>query len=302
MGQKTPEKSKLMLAYSGLVMTVFFWSVNTALARGVVFSIKPMALSFYRWVFALAFILPFSYRQIQKDWPVIRQNFGFLVLLAIFSVAMYNSIIYLGAQYTTATNISLVIATMPGMTLLLAWLINKERTSRLQIMGIFISLCGMLMIVCKGSIFVFMSLAFNRGDLLIILAIFSWAVYSVLLRKRQMRIRPLAFQAVLIAIGVVVIFPFYVWEYSAYQGFELTYTTIALFAFLGLFPSVLSYICWNYGVSITGSATAAVFMYLIPVFTSIIAFFFLGERLFFYHIIGGILILLGLILSSKNKA
>lgn len=298
---KDAEHRKLLLAYTGLVMTVIFWSVNTALARGMVFTIKPMALSFFRWFFALVFIMPFTMGRIKEDWPVIKENWIFLSVLAFFSVAMYNSMIYLGAQYTTATNISLVIAAMPGMTLLLAWLINKEKTSVLQITGVGISLIGMLMVVSKGSLTILKSLAFNAGDLLIILAIFSWAVYSVLLRKRQIDLAPMTFLSVLITIGVACILPFYLWEYSVYRGFELNLKHLILFVFLGIFPSILSYICWNYGVKITGSATASVFMYLIPVFTSIIAFFFLGERLFAYHFIGGSMILVGLILSSRNR-
>ncbi len=300
MTNKQPYPSKLWLAYAGLTMAVFFWSINTVLARGMVFTIKPMALSFYRWLFAFLFILPFSIHQVKKDWPVIRQNYAFLFVLAVFSVGMYNSIIYLGAQFTTATNISLVISTMPGMTLLLAWLINKERTNRVQIIGVLISLCGLMAIVSQGSVSVLRHLTFNPGDLLIILAILSWALYSVLLKKRQMNISPLAFLTVLIAVGTICIFPFYFWEYTIYKGFEINLSHFILFVFLGIFPSVLSYVCWNFGVKTAGSSTAAVFMYLIPVFTSILAFFFLGEHLYGYHFWGGGLILIGLIMSSRQ--
>lgn len=294
------QNKTIVLAYAGLVLTVFCWSVNTVLARGMVFTVKPMALSFYRWVFAFGFILPFVFFRIKKEWTVIQQNIGFLTILAVFSVTLYNSIVYLGAQFTTATNMSLVIATMPGITILLAWMINRDRTNRLQVVGAGVSFVGMLIIVCKGSVGILMQLKFNPGDLLIILAILSWAVYSVLLRTKQLALSPLTFLSVLIAIGVVVIFPFYVWEYTVYKGFELNLKILGLFIFLGIFPSVISYICWNFGVKIVGSATASVFMYLIPVFTSILAWFFLGERLFSYHFAGGILIFTGLLMSAKQ--
>lgn len=266
----------------------------------MVFTIKPMALSFYRWVFAFIFILPFALGHIKKDWDVIKNNLGFLFILSIFSVAMYNSILYQGAQYTTATNISLVIATMPGITILLAWLINRERTGFLQITGVVISVFGMLAIISKGSVAILLDLKFNPGDLLIVLAISSWAFYSVLLRKRQIDISPMVFLSVLIVFGIVCIFPFYLWEYHIYGGFELNAVRLGLFVFLGIFPSILSYICWNYGVKITGSSTASVFMYLTPVFTSLLAFFFLDERLFSYHFLGGALIFAGLFMSSRQ--
>ncbi|MFH2093353.1 MAG: EamA family transporter [Pseudomonadota bacterium] len=291
---------KWILASTGLVLTIFFWSINTVLARGMVFSIRPLALSFYRWVSALVFILPFALPQIKAHWAEIKANLSFLFILSIFSVALYNSILYLGAQYTTATNISLVIATMPGITILLAWLINRERTRWLQITGVIISVSGMITIISKGSLSILLGLKFNPGDLLIILAISSWAIYSVLLRKRQMTIPPIVFLAVLIAMGVVCIFPFYLWEYFVYGGFELTGNRMGLFVFLGIFPSILSYICWNYGVKITGAAIASVFMYLTPVFTSLLAFFFLDEHLYWYHVAGGLFIFIGLFLSSSR--
>ena len=292
--------SKIWLAYAGLVLTVFFWSVNTVLARGMVFTIKPMALSFFRWMTALVCILPFSAAAVKRDWPEIRKHTGYLFVLSIFSVALYNSVLYLGAQFTTAINISLVIAAMPGITLLFVWMIIRERPQLLQTIGIGVSLAGVLIIVCKGSLSVLLGLTFNPGDILIILSISSWALYSVLLKKRDIRISPIALLTVLIVMGLVCIFPFYLLEYKVYQGFELNKNTVLLFAFLGIFPSIVSYICWNYGVKITGSSTAAIFMYLIPVFTSLLAWLFLDEQLFSYHFTGGILILAGLLMSSKG--
>lgn len=302
--QADPKKSvahtRIMMAYIGLVLTVFFWSVNTVLARGMIFTIKPMALSFYRWVFAFAFIMPFAIPRIKQDWPVIKDHIVFLSLLAVFSVAAYNSIVYLGAQYTTATNIALVIATMPGITIILAWVINRDRTNQLQIFGAGASFIGMVVIVCKGSLQVLTELQYNPGDVLIVLAILSWAFYSVLLRSRQINLPPVTFLATLIFIGVICIFPFYLWEYSIYKGFEINLMTLGLFVFLGIFPSILSYLCWNFGVKIVGSSTASIYMYLIPVFTSILAWFFLGERLYNYHFSGGFLIFIGLIMSTRQ--
>ncbi|MCP4021251.1 MAG: DMT family transporter [Desulfobacteraceae bacterium] len=294
------KKSKLILAYAGLTLAIFFWSINTVLARGIVFSIKPLALSFFRWIFAFFFILPFAVSHIKRDLPVIKENLKFLVILSIFSVAIYNSVLYIGAQYTTATNISLVIATMPGITILFAWLINKEIPAFFQMAGIGVSLIGMVIIICQGSVSLLMDLTFNPGDLLIVLSISSWALYSVLLRKRQIDISPISFLTMIIAIGIVLIFPFYLWEFFRFKGFALTMTNLGVFIYLGLFPSILSYICWNFGVKIAGSSQASVFMYLTPVFTSILACVFLNESLFSYHIVGGILIFAGLVMSSRS--
>lgn len=286
------------MAYLGLSLAVFFWAVNTIIAKAVILQIKPMTLSFYRWLFALIIILPFAVSPLRKDSPLIRRNLRYLFILAVPSVAVYNSILYFGAQYTTATNISLVVATMPVMTLLFSWVMNKEKPDFLQSIGVMISISGMLMIIAKGSFDLLLGLSFNPGDLLIVLSIASWAFYSVLLKRKQINISPISFLTVLICLGIVCILPFYVWELLIFKGFEVNLVNISIFLYLGIFPSILSYIFWNYGVRTAGASIASIFMYLLPVFTSVIAFIFLHEDLFSYHFYGGFLILVGLVLSS----
>src|SRR3989339_2253257 len=183
-GRPETKPTKMWLAYSGLSLAVFFWAVNTIIAKAVVMEIRPMALSFYRWLIAFMIILPFAASHLKKDGALIRHHLGFLFVLAVPSVAAYNSILYFGAQYTTATNISLVAATMPVMTILLSWMMNKKKPRLIQSMGVMISISGMLMIIAKGSRHLLLNLSFNPGDLLIVLSIASWAFYSVLLKKR----------------------------------------------------------------------------------------------------------------------
>ncbi len=288
----------MVIAYVGLTLTIFFWAINTVIAKAVVMEIKPMALSFYRWLLAFIFILPFAVPHLKKDIILIRQNLGILFILSIPSVTAYNSLVYFGAQYTSATNISLVVATMPVMTILFAWVMNREKPFALQAFGIMISIIGVLIIISQGSWQVLSTLSLNPGDLLIVLSIASWSFYSVLLKKNQINISPISLLTVLIFFGVLCILPFYVWEFSVFQGFELKITTVIMFLYLGVFPSIVSYLCWNFGVKTAGASIASVFMYLLPVFTSIIAYLFLNENLFLYHFAGGLLILFGLIMSS----
>nr|NJM04190.1 DMT family transporter [Desulfobacula sp.] len=157
------------------------------------------------------------------------------------------------------------------------------------------------MIITKGSWRLLLNLSFNPGDLLIVFAVASWAFYSVLLKKRQIHISPISFLTVLIALGTICILPFYAWEFVVYKGFEMNRVNISILLYLGIFPSVLSYIFWNYGVRTAGAFLAAIYMYLLPVFTAGLAFIFLNESLFFHHFLGGLLILLGLILSMFRR-
>ncbi|MCP3872160.1 MAG: DMT family transporter [Desulfobacteraceae bacterium] len=297
MENKHSKNTKMVLAYAGLCLAVFFWAINTVIARYIIFDIKPMTLSFFRWFLAFIFILPIAIPHLKKDRAVIRHHLGFLFFLSIPSVAVYNSIIYFGAQYTTATNISLVAATMPIMTILFSWLMIREKSHLLQILGVMISFLGMVVIISKGSWDLFSSLSFNPGDLLIVFSIASWAFYSVMLKTKEVNISPISFLTVLICFGTLCILPFYVWEFVVFKGFEITPVNVCVLLYLGIFPSILSYICWNYGVRTAGASIASIFFYLLPIFTSIIAYLFLKESIVFYHFLGGALILAGLILS-----
>ncbi len=290
-----------MLAYSGLCLAVFFWSINTVLARGVVFQIRPMALAFFRWIMALCIILPFAIPYLKKDFEQVKQHIVFLFFLSVPSVAVYNSIIYVGAQYTTATNISMVVATMPVITILFAWMMLREKPHKLQIFGLMVAFSGVLVIISQGSWQLIRSLSFNPGDILIVVSVSSWAFYSVLLKTRNIDISPISLLAVIIFFGTWCILPFYVWEYTVYKGFKINSNAIFLFLYLGICPSIISYICWNYGVKTAGASIASLFMYLLPIFTAVIAGIFLGEHLFFYHFGGGIMIFAGLILSSARS-
>ena len=143
-------QKKKLLAFLGLGFAVLFWAVNAVIAKGVSTHVNPMALSFFRWLLAFIFIFPFAVKGLKKDRVLIRENLGFLFAVSIPSVAIYNSVLYMGAQYTTATNIALVIAAMPAMTLGFAWLINRQRPKMLQVLGILISLGGVMIIVFPG--------------------------------------------------------------------------------------------------------------------------------------------------------
>jgi drug/metabolite transporter (DMT)-like permease len=270
------------------------------IAKGVTAQINPMALSFFRWLSALIFIFPFALKGLKKEIIPIRENLGFLFILAIPSVAIYNSVLYLSAHYTTATNIALVTAAMPAMTLCFAWLINRQPPRVGQTLGILISLCGVIVIISKGSFALLMELSFNTGDLLTLLSIASWALYSVLLKKRELPVSPVSFLTMTIMLGTLCILPFYMGEYILYKGFEVKSSLVWMFVYLGICPSILSYVCWNYGVKIVGAGTASVFMYLIPIFTAVIAYFFLDEQLFAFHLAGGLLVFCGLMLSSRQ--
>lgn len=288
------------LAYVGLVLTPLFWAGNAVVARGTVDAIPPLSMAFWRWVIALAILLPFGLPGIWCHRQIIRQRLGSMLALATFSVGAFNSLLYLAASTTTATNIALINATIPIFVALMSWLLLSDRTRPIQALGIALAVTGIVTVVARGDLAVLTGLQAQPGDLIMVAAVFSWGLFSVLLRRQAVPLPALTFLTTQILLGVLVILPFYLTDLLAFSGgFELSGTTLAPLLYFAIFPGILAYAFWNHGVHAIGPSRAAIFMYLTPVFASILAGIFLGETLGRFHVIGGLLILSGLILATR---
>lgn len=289
------------LAYVGLVLTPLFWAGNAVVARGAVENIPPLSMSFWRWIIALAILLPFGLPGIWRHRQIIRQRFGSMLALATFSVAAFNSLLYFAATTTTATNIALINATIPIFVALLAWVLLGDRTRPVQAFGIALAITGIVTVVARGELSVLTSLQAQPGDLIMVLAVFSWGLFSVLLRRQAVPLPALTFLTTQILLGTLVILPFYLTDLFFFAGgFELSQDTALPLLYFAIFPGILAYGFWNHGVHQIGPARAAIFMYLTPVFASVLAGIFLDESLGVYHIVGGLLILAGLLLATQT--
>lgn len=298
-----PSGRTLGLAYTGLVLTPLFWAGNAVVARSVVDTIPPLSLSFWRWTLALLILLPVGLPRVRQQWTVVVQRWPSMLALAAFSVGAFNTLLYLSAKTTTALNITLVNSTIPVMVALLAWILLRDRVRPFQAIGIALALLGMLVVVSRGDPAVFTRLAFQPGDLIMVAAVFCWGLFSVLLRRQSVPLHPLAFLTVQIALGVLVILPFYLCDLLFISGgFELAPDKLPPLLYVAVFPGLLAYAFWNHGVKTIGPSKAAMFMYLNPVFAAVLAGLFLDERLSVFHFIGGLLILLGLLLTTREPA
>lgn len=288
-----------VLAYFGLIVTPLFWAGNAVVARGTADAIPPLAMSFWRWVIALAILLPFGLSSVWRHRQTIRRYLGSMVVLSIFSVSVFNSLLYYAAQTTTATNIALINSTIPIFVSLLSWLLLGEKTRPLQMLGIALAVTGILTVVARGDLSVLTRIHAQSGDLLMVAAVFSWGLYSVLLRRQAIPLPALPFLTMQILLGTLVILPFYLGDLMFVSGgFELSRNSLLALVYFAIFPGILAYAFWNYGVHQAGPAKAAIFMYLTPVFAAVLAGVFLGETLGLPHLIGGALILGGLLLAT----
>ncbi|MEE4379261.1 MAG: DMT family transporter [Candidatus Competibacteraceae bacterium] len=287
--------------YVLLVLTTLFWSGNFVLGRAVREVFPPLALSFWRWAAALVLILPFVLPHLRTHWPSIRRHWKILTLLSVLGVVNFNSFVYLGLQSTMATNAVIMLSITPVMIVALSFLLLRLPVTRWQAIGIGVSLAGVLIIVARGDWQVLFGLSLNQGDLWILTAVLSWALYSVCLRWRPADLPPLVFLAATIAIGVPLLAPFYLWELANGAQLAISAVTIASIVYVAIFPSLLAFIFWNRAVAELGANRTGQFLHLMPAFGAIQSMLFLGERLHDFHLAGISLIATGIYLATRFR-
>jgi drug/metabolite transporter (DMT)-like permease len=290
------------LAFVLLILSSFLWSGNFFTGK-LAFNndLTPFKLSFFRWLLALLILIPFTFNDINKNLHIYKKNFFLMICVSLLGVAIFNSFTYVSLQTTLVINSSLMTSIAPVMIIGFSWLIFKTKTTYLQFTGIFLSLIGALCIVLKGNINNLFNLYFTSGDIWMFIAVFSWGLYSVLLKKIDNKLTQLATLEVMIILGLLFIFPFYIFESLSHGFLPNKLTDIYMIFYVGIFAGIISFFCWNKGVSIIGANRASLFLHLIPVFSSIWAISFLNENFSFYHLFGAIFILSGITLSNMKQ-
>jgi len=288
-------------AYVMLICATLFWAGNFVIGKlAFITNIPPMSLVFFRWLLVWVILLPFTFQEIIRSKEIILNNLPLLLFLALTSVGLFNSFTYLSLVYTQVINASLFNTAIPAIIILLCFVLKIEKTNKYQIFGLIISVLGILSIITKLNLEIIYSLDFNKGDLIMIGGVISWGLYSSFLKKKTFTLPLLSLVHVLCSLGLVFIFPQFIYELSQGQTINFDINLFYILVFLALFPSIGSYYCWAGAVSIIGANRAGIFLSLIPLFSTIMAIFFYNEKFQIFHLIGAILIILGLFLSNKE--
>jgi drug/metabolite transporter (DMT)-like permease len=286
--------------YLLLILAALFWSGNFVLGRAVRADVPPIGLAFWRWCGGSILVLGFAWPYLKRDWGLIWQHWKIILLLSVLGVATFNTLVYTGLQYTTAINALLMQSAMPVLIVLMSYFFFGETVTAIQGVGIMLSLMGVLTIIGQGRLEVLTSLSLNRGDLLVFIAVALYAAYSALLRRRP-SIHPLSFIAATFIAGTVILLPFYLWENGTGRVMSIDGVTLLTVGYVAIFPSILAYLCYNRGVELAGANRAGLFVHLMPVFGSIMAILLLSERFGWFHGVGIMLILGGILLATRSQ-
>ena len=288
-------------AYIMLVCASLFWAGNFMIGKyAFLTEIPPLSLVFYRWSLVWIILLPFTFKEIIKYKDTILNNLPLLFFLGLTSVGLFNSFTYLSLIHTQVINASLFNTAIPAIIILLCFLFKIEKTNKFQILGLIISVIGILAIITKLKLDILLSLNFNKGDLIMIGGVITWGVYSTLLKKKQFTLPLLTLVHIICTFGLISVFPQFLYEFSNGQVINFDTNLVYTLIFLALFPSIGSYYCWAGAVSVIGANRAGISLSLIPLFSSIMAIVIYDEIFQFFHLIGAILIILGLFLSNKE--
>ncbi|RKS87500.1 threonine/homoserine efflux transporter RhtA [Orbus hercynius] len=293
-------KSQLLLLLI-LVTPPFLWAANFIVGRAVNGIIPPITLSFARWIIATLIILPFAISALKKDARRYYQYRWKILFISILGAAAFNSLTYVGLQYTTATNGLLINSFCPMLIVLLGVIFYRHDLPLLRLCGLILSFIGVVIIVLKGNFDNLLTLNFAKGDIIIFIAVVCWAVYTLLLKTLPNDIDKIGLTALQFILATIIISPFFINEFVHNQRLTWSLFSASAIVYVGIFPSVVAFLLYTLAVVKIGAAKTGLFLHLMPVFGALLAFVFLDERLFSYHFIGIVCIFCGITLSSYQK-
>lgn len=288
--------------YFLLTMTTLFWGANAVVGKLLVNELPPLTITALRWVVAALILVPLAYAQ---EGHMLWRGLKFwqtLIVMGITGVFAFNTLVYYAVRYTSPINAALINTSGPIMIALLSYFLTGERLKGRQVAGMLLAMTGVFWILSKGSFQVLLSFNFNWGDLLMLVAIVVWSIYSITVKRAVKYMSSLAATTLSTLIGLIGLIPFSLWEISVYRVDRIGWTGVAGVVYLGIFASVLAFLWWNLGVIKLGPGGAAVFLYLTPVFTIVLSFILLGELVTGDQLLGGLLVALGVFLTTRGEA
>ena len=285
--------------YLLLCITALCWAGNAIVGRLAAGHIPPVTLSFLRWSLAFLIVLPFAWNHLVRDWPAIRAKLGIMIFISLVGISAFNTLQYWALEHTTALNTLLLQSSGPLIVAVWSLILLGVRLTLAQAIGVLLSLTGVLVILLHGDLSALSNIQFNKGDLIFTAAMVVFGLYSVLTLKRP-AIHGLSFVAFTFGCGAACLIPLLIWELLTRPVMALDARNLASLFYVAVFPSTLAYLCFNRGVLLIGANRAAPFFHVVPVFGSVMAIAFLGERPQAFHVIGFALVLTGVYVAARK--
>jgi len=286
-------------AYGLIAATVLTWAIGVVIARAVHQEIPPIGLSFWRWIMATLILLPFVWGSLRKDTQLVIKNLRYFWVQGIFMTGG-GMLLFVAVNFTTAINVALVNATQPILTVLIAWILIRDGIKGIQILGIVAAFLGIAVMVTKADLSALMNLDFKVGDFITVLATTFYACYAINIRNMPKGIGTFPALFVILLMGSLTLFPIYIFEAVFIRPTLFSGKLVIVVVVLALLVSILSIAMWNTGNAVVGHNRAAIFVNLMPVYSAILAIYFLDERLYLFHVVGALLVCAGIFMVIRR--
>jgi drug/metabolite transporter (DMT)-like permease len=290
-------------AYLMLTLCAFFWSGNFIVGKFATFyQIPPLTLNFFRWLIVWIILIPFTFKDIFINIKIIKEKFYSILLMSIISISTFNSVVYYSLNFTQVLNGALMISTIPVLITFISYIFRVEKINLNQVLGLILSATGVVIIITQLEFSRLIHLDLNKGDLWLLVAMLSWAIYSTMLKTHKTGLNYLTFISVIVTLGLIFLFPQFLFELNNQELIKFNFPFFLIISYIVLFAGLGAYIFWNKAILIVGPSRAGIFLHLMPVFSSFMAIFLLNEKFMNFHIFGAIPIILGIYLSSKKTS
>ena len=293
--------SKNYLAYTLLVFATLCWSGNFIIGKfAYLFEVPPLTLNFLRWASVWLILIPFTYKEILNNLNYIKKNWLVISFMGIITISTFNSVVYFALTYTQVINAVLVLAAIPAVTIVISSIMKVDKTNIFQLFGLILSIIGIGAIISNANFQKITSLNFNKGDLWMLVCVFTWAIYSTLLKKHKFKFSQFTLIQLMVSVGIIFLIPQFFYEKSI--GLEVNFNKafFVILFYVVIFPALAAYYCWQKGVEIVGPNRATMFIQLMPLLSAVLAILIFQEKFELYHFIGASFILSGIYLSNRR--
>lgn len=293
-----PSNQAVFFGYLFAIGATAIWSGNFIIARGLNDSIPPVTLAFWRWVVAVIVFLPLALKPLVAEWAILKENVPYLCITSLLGVTIFNTLIYFAGHTTTAINLSLISITFPIFIVILSRIFFRELITVTKGIGIILVAAGVVLLITNGTPSKLLTISFAIGDVWMLVAAITFAVYSMLLKRKPKGLSIWAFQLSTFILGVIFLFPFFVWEYVSVPTVEFDTTAIGSIFYVGVFASLAAFVLWNKAIMAVGPSKAGMTYYTLPLFSGFLAQLFLKESISMIHLYSAVLIVPGIFIAN----
>jgi len=277
------------------------WSGNFIIARGLNENIPPISLAFWRWIVAVIVFLPFGLKSLISERNLLLKRMPYLSVTGLLGITIFNTLIYIAGQTTTAVNLSLIAITFPFFIVILSRIIFRELITVNKIIGIILVVIGVLLLITKGNLSRLLNITFGLGDVWMLAGALIFAIYSILLKQKPAELSIWSFQLSTFILGLIFLFPFFIWESTTVPPVEFTPKIVFSILYLGIFASLSAFVLWNKAILTIGPTKSGMIYYTLPLFSGILAYVILKEDISTIHIYSALLIVAGILAANYES-